>query len=212
MREVLVGAMNGHVARWRAGVTGLGLALLLAARAWGAAAQDGMPDPMRTGCLPPSPESEEWMRQNMVPTRTVRLNALGAQRILAAQMAAGKTPNELSTLAVVPLGQEVEGSPVGAAGPAGFGPGAGVTALAAPPPDGGVIPLDLPPSVDNSQLAAFPPITLTVAAAVAVATPCCPAPVSAMSRRLPIRSASSDWPIVLLILWAPVWFRSSRLR
>ena len=47
---------------------------------------------------------------------------------------------------------------------------------------------------------------------VAVATPCCPAPVSAMMRRLPIRSASSACPIVLLILCAPVWFRSSRLR
>ncbi len=46
---------------------------------------------------------------------------------------------------------------------------------------------------------------------VAVATPCWPAPVSAMMRRLPIRRASSAWPIVLLILWAPVWFRSSRL-
>ena len=46
---------------------------------------------------------------------------------------------------------------------------------------------------------------------VAVATPCWPAPVSAMIRRFPIRSASSAWPIVLLILCAPVWFRSSRL-
>ena len=46
---------------------------------------------------------------------------------------------------------------------------------------------------------------------VAVATPCWPAPVSAMMRRLPIRSASSAWPIVLLILCAPVWLRSSRL-
>ncbi len=33
------------------------------------------------------------------------------------------------------------------------------------------------------------------AAAVAVATPCWPAPVSAMSRRLPIRRASRPWPI-----------------
>ncbi len=42
------------------------------------------------------------------------------------------------------------------------------------------------------------------AAAVAVATPCWPAPVSAITRRLPIRSARSAWPRTLLILWAPV--------
>ena len=47
--------------------------------------------------------------------------------------------------------------------------------------------------------------------AVAVATPCWPAPVSAMMRFLPIRCASSTWPMVLLILCAPVWRRSSRL-
>ncbi len=50
------------------------------------------------------------------------------------------------------------------------------------------------------------------AAAVAVATPCCPAPVSAMRRVLPIFLASSAWPSTLLILWAPVWFRSSRFK
>ena len=36
--------------------------------------------------------------------------------------------------------------------------------------------------------------------------------VSAMRRVLPMRSASSAWPSTLLILWEPVWFRSSRLR
>src|SRR5918995_690432 len=46
---------------------------------------------------------------------------------------------------------------------------------------------------------------------VAVATPCWPAPVSAMIRSLPMRSASSIWPRVLLILCAPVCARSSRL-
>ena len=50
------------------------------------------------------------------------------------------------------------------------------------------------------------------AQAVAVATPCWPAPVSAITRVLFIRWASMTWPIALLILWAPVWFRSSRLR
>ena len=48
--------------------------------------------------------------------------------------------------------------------------------------------------------------------AVAVATPCCPAPVSAITRDLPRRRVSSAWPSALLILWAPVWARSSRLR
>ena len=40
---------------------------------------------------------------------------------------------------------------------------------------------------------------------MAVATPCWPAPVSAMTRFLPIRFASSACPSALLILWAPVW-------
>jgi len=47
---------------------------------------------------------------------------------------------------------------------------------------------------------------------VAVATPCWPAPVSAITRGLPMRRASIAWPIVLLTLCAPVWFRSSRFR
>jgi hypothetical protein len=45
-----------------------------------------------------------------------------------------------------------------------------------------------------------------------VATPCCPAPVSAMMRSLPMRLHSMAWPSALLILCAPVWLRSSRLR
>jgi hypothetical protein len=45
---------------------------------------------------------------------------------------------------------------------------------------------------------------------VAVATPCWPAPVSAMSRFLPRRLAINACPTALLILWAPVWLRSSR--
>ncbi len=50
------------------------------------------------------------------------------------------------------------------------------------------------------------------AAAVAVATPCWPAPVSAMSRGLPMRRVSSAWPSTLLILCDPVWARSSRFK
>ena len=49
------------------------------------------------------------------------------------------------------------------------------------------------------------------AAAVAVATPCWPAPVSAITRCLPMRRVSSAWPSTLLILCEPVWVRSSRL-
>ena len=48
-------------------------------------------------------------------------------------------------------------------------------------------------------------------AAVAVATPCWPAPVSAMTRVLPIARVSSACPSTLLILCEPVWLRSSRL-
>ena len=44
-------------------------------------------------------------------------------------------------------------------------------------------------------------------AAVAVATPCCPAPVSAITRVFPIFFARSTCPSTLFILWAPVWFR-----
>src|SRR6202049_2445710 len=47
---------------------------------------------------------------------------------------------------------------------------------------------------------------------VAVATPCWPAPVSAMIRLLPILLASSAWPRALFSLCDPVWLRSSRLR
>ena len=50
------------------------------------------------------------------------------------------------------------------------------------------------------------------AQAVAAATPCWPAPVSAITRRLPIRRARRAWPTALLILCAPVWARSSRFR
>ncbi len=46
--------------------------------------------------------------------------------------------------------------------------------------------------------------------AVAVATPCMPAPVSAMIRSFPRRFASNAWPRALLILCAPVCARSSR--
>ena len=49
------------------------------------------------------------------------------------------------------------------------------------------------------------------AAAVADATPCCPAPVSAMMRVLPIRRVSSACPTTLFSLCEPVWARSSRL-
>mmetsp|Transcript_16077 Transcript_16077/g.40487 ORF Transcript_16077/g.40487 Transcript_16077/m.40487 type:complete len:237 (+) Transcript_16077:997-1707(+) len=49
------------------------------------------------------------------------------------------------------------------------------------------------------------------AQAVAVATPCWPAPVSQMIRFLPMRLARSACPMALLILWAPVWASSSRL-
>ena len=49
-----------------------------------------------------------------------------------------------------------------------------------------------------------------LAQTVAVATPCCPAPVSAMIRVLPMRRARMIWPKTLLILCAPVWFSSSR--
>ena len=47
---------------------------------------------------------------------------------------------------------------------------------------------------------------------VAVATPCMPAPVSAITRGLPMRFASMIWPSTLFTLCAPVWLQSSRLR
>ena len=45
-----------------------------------------------------------------------------------------------------------------------------------------------------------------------VATAWWPAPVSAMMRFLPMRRASRIWPMQLLILCAPVWLSSSRLK
>ena len=50
---------------------------------------------------------------------------------------------------------------------------------------------------------------VSAAAPVAVATPCCPAPVSAMTRVFHIFFARSTCPSTLLILCAPVWLRSS---
>ena len=50
------------------------------------------------------------------------------------------------------------------------------------------------------------------AAAVADATPCCPAPVSATTRFFPIRLTSKACPNALLILCAPVCARSSRFK
>ena len=50
------------------------------------------------------------------------------------------------------------------------------------------------------------------AAAVADATPCWPAPVSAIMRDLPIRLVRSACPTTLLSLCEPVCARSSRLR
>jgi hypothetical protein len=50
------------------------------------------------------------------------------------------------------------------------------------------------------------------AQAVAVATPCCPAPVSAITRVRPIFLASMICATTALILCAPVWFSSSRLK
>ena len=47
---------------------------------------------------------------------------------------------------------------------------------------------------------------------VAVATPCWPAPVSAMIRALAHAHGQQRLADALLILWAPVWFRSSRFR
>ena len=52
----------------------------------------------------------------------------------------------------------------------------------------------------------------SIAQTVAVATPCCPAPVSAMILVLPMRFANKPCPKALLILWAPVWAKSSRFR
>ena len=50
------------------------------------------------------------------------------------------------------------------------------------------------------------------AATVAVATPCWPAPVSAMMRGLAHALGQQGLAEALLILCAPVWLRSSRLR
>ena len=47
---------------------------------------------------------------------------------------------------------------------------------------------------------------------VAVATPCWPAPVSAMIRFFPSRCAITTWPSALFTLCAPVCSKSSRFR
>ena len=47
---------------------------------------------------------------------------------------------------------------------------------------------------------------------MAVATPCWPAPVSAMTASCPCAGRAAPAPSALLILWAPVCARSSRFR
>ena len=72
-----------------------------------------------------------------------------------------------------------------------------------------------PTGVDGNSSLVFPLAPTNMpkrAQTVAVATPCWPAPVSAMIRFLPRRLANRIWPMALLILWAPVWSRSSRFR
>jgi hypothetical protein len=94
----------------------------------------------------------------MVIGRSVKLNALGLQRINAAAAKAGRATLSTAGMPIVPFGSEVEGL---------TGEQEEAAALVAPAPTGKVgataatdpiVPLALPDSVDNSLLDAFPPI------------------------------------------------------
>jgi hypothetical protein len=109
----------------------------------------------RTGLLPPSAEDLAWARKHLIIGRSVKLNALGLERINAAAAATGKPVISAAGLNVVPFGSEVEGLTEEQ------------EAVVAPPPTGKVgtavatspiVPLALPAAVDNSLLNAFPPI------------------------------------------------------
>ena len=71
----------------------------------------------------------------------------------------------------------------------------------------GLLPLDVDGAHEDLARQVW-----NLAHTVATATPCWPAPVSAMMRVLPMRLASRIWPRQLLILWLPVWLSSSRLK
>ena len=72
-----------------------------------------------------------------------------------------------------------------------------------------VVESDTPAAASQATGAGNSAAAPASSAAVAVATPCCPAPVSAIRRVFPIFFASSACPRALLILWEPVWFKSS---
>ena len=112
----------------------------------------------RTGLLPPTAEDLAWARKHMIVGRSVKLNALGFQRINAAVAENGKALISATALDIVPFGSEVEGltgEQEEAAASVAPAPTGTVGTTAAPDP---IVPLALPASVDNSLLNAFPPI------------------------------------------------------
>jgi hypothetical protein len=136
----------------------LAASALVAARA--GLAQEPADDPHATGCRPPTPEEEAWMRQNLIVTRQVRLNALGLQRVNAARAGRGLVALSATDVGAVALGDEVVGETAEdaaqgrfAATPVRAPGGVGVDSFV---PELG--PLDLPAALDNSTLNAFPPI------------------------------------------------------
>lgn len=109
----------------------------------------------RTGLLPPSAEDLAWARKHLIIGRSVKLNALGLERINAAAAATGKPVISAAGLNVVPFGSEVEGLTEEQEAAAAPTPTGKVGTADATSP---VVPLALPAAVDNSLLNAFPPI------------------------------------------------------
>lgn len=130
---------------------GLVVALIVPAAMAQAPAQE-LP---RTGLLPPTAEDLAWARKHLIIGRSVKLNALGLERINAAAAETGKARISAAGLIVVPFGSEVEGLTEEQEAAAEPAPTGKVRTGAATNP---ILPLSLPASVDNSLLNAFPPI------------------------------------------------------
>jgi len=129
--------------------------LLIATTALAEAPAQELP---RTGLLPPTAEDLAWARKHMIIGRSVKLNALGLQRINDAAAENGKALISATALNVVPFGSEVVGlteEQEEAAASVAPAPTGTVGATAATDP---IVPLALPAAVDNSLLDAFPPI------------------------------------------------------
>ncbi|MBN1674218.1 MAG: hypothetical protein JXR37_24425 [Kiritimatiellae bacterium] len=118
------------------------------------------------GLLLPTPDRQAWRAQHMIPTRNVRPNAFGLRRMNEARRKRGLDPLDARFMRgdsafSVPRMDAVRLEPV--TGGTETDPSAGGAYAAEAPSDApGILPCanptNMPVAIDNSELAAFPPI------------------------------------------------------